>query len=236
MPAAASPSKALTEQQQQHSAGGSSTSSSSSSSSACKSPAVQGGQGAQQAKQQQPHPFGQIDAAGKELQGEFLVLHTTYSTDGGDSRASGSGAGSGSLRLNGLNSLNGLTSKTSEASTSSAQAGRGGDRTPKSARGAQRRTGVPHYKAMHEKWEAQQAAKKAANAKRATVPEVSATRCFGWLCTLGGSPLEQLNLAAKLRQSLLDSPPLLVSSRSALRALFCELKTRQGPSLAASLR
>jgi hypothetical protein len=175
MPAAASPSKALTEQQQQqHSAGGVFTSSSSSS--ACGSPAVLGGQGEQQAKQHQPHPFGQADAAGKELQGEFPVLHTTYSTDGGVSVASGISAGSGSLRLNALNSSNGLTSLTSEASTSSAQAGKGGDWMPKSARGGQRRTGVPDYKSMHEKWEAQQAAKKAANTKRVTVPEVCASK------------------------------------------------------------
>lgn len=139
--------------------------------SACASSAVH--EKAQPSKAQ-PHPFGQAAAAGKELQGEFPVLHTTYSTDG-DSSAGGAGSGA----------LSGINSMASEVSNSSAQSVKHGERSKRSAgkgsgasagqkAGTPRRAGgVPDYKALHERWEAQQAAKKAANAKRVTVPEVS---------------------------------------------------------------
>lgn len=173
-PAAAAAAAATTSKAPEQSASGSS------SSSAAGSPAPPASSSQQPSKpQQHAHPFAQADAAGKELQAEFPVLHTTYSTDGGASGASEAGC-SGAL-----------SSLHSQAlgSEASGQLGKGGRErsgrkgSPGSSQQSPKRrstprgggSGVPDFKAMHEKWEARQAAKKAANAKRVTVPEVSST-------------------------------------------------------------
>lgn len=128
----------------------------------------------QQGRQAQPHPFAQADAADSELRGEFPVLHSTYSTEGGSSACSGQwqhleGSGSNATPL-ASHQAGGWGSESPTASGRRASEGvrppvKGGGRGSKVA-------DVPDYKALHERWEAAQAAKKAANTKRRTVPEV----------------------------------------------------------------
>jgi hypothetical protein len=153
-------------------------------------PAGSSGQQLSRPKQQHAHPFAQADAAGKELQAAFPVLHTTYSTDGGVSEA-GSGVLGSSLHSQALGSeASGQSASKGSRERSSGRKGSSSSAqsTPKSARRGTPRggaggagAGVPDFKAMHEKWEAQQAAKKAANAKRTTVPEVSRWNLEGLL-------------------------------------------------------
>lgn len=93
------------------------------------------------------------------------MLHTTYSTEGGSSAASWQQIESAA------SSTTPLAQSGSWGSTGPFASGRPPSSPVKGARGA-KGPGVPDFKAMHEKWEAHQAAKKAANAKRCTVPEV----------------------------------------------------------------